>query len=114
MRFLSGAIGSPPTMRWTAVFALSVTSWRDIFDAVEVGTANQEIDVARERGMSGVGFLHVDEDGEAADQFVQDSCLGKRVADLVQDSDDIEQPLFAMLATEAGGKTAGGTGCRVA
>jgi hypothetical protein len=44
--------------------------------------------------MRRVGFFNVNQNCQAADQFVRDVLSGKRIRDLVQDAHQVEQSFF--------------------
>jgi hypothetical protein len=52
-----------------------------ILNTLKIGTEHHEIDISGEHGLGRIGLFHMNQNGQAPDQFVRDAFGRKRCAD---------------------------------
>ena len=66
----------------------------DLPDPLQVGAPNHQVQITGQGGMLGIGFFHVHQNRQSADQLMRHTLGHQRTGDFVQNTGQIEQALF--------------------
>jgi hypothetical protein len=63
-------------------------------DTLKIGTQHHEINVSGKHGVGRIGLFNMNQNRQSPDQFVRDAFGRKRLADFMQNPNQIEQSFF--------------------